>query len=157
MKMKKRGRQAKTHTIFRPLYTCPDKYFFRKKANTYITQCQIFWHSVRMSLGTGRPMKMKVVKWCQKNWNEHNLMYHKKCEIMEREKIGETAQTTKFADFSFILCGNGPNESFLKDCWSHLWMIKNHINLKNNKMLPEYINFRSADVWETDSTSLPYM
>ena len=40
MKMRKRGWQAKTHTIFRPLYTCPDKYFFRKKANSYMTQCQ---------------------------------------------------------------------------------------------------------------------
>ena len=48
MKMKKRGRQAKTHTIFRPLYTCPDKYFFSSEKSKYIydtvsdilTQCQ---------------------------------------------------------------------------------------------------------------------
>ena len=42
------------------------------------------WHSIRMSLGT-RPVKIKVVKWCRKKWNEHYLMYiyHKQCEIKQ--------------------------------------------------------------------------
>ena len=31
-------------------------------------------------------MKMKVVIWCRKKWNEHNLMYiyHKQCEIKQK-------------------------------------------------------------------------
>ena len=31
-------------------------------------------------------MNVKVVKWCLKMWNEHNLMniYHKQCEIMQK-------------------------------------------------------------------------
>ena len=33
-----------------------------------------------------RWVKVKVIKWCQKKWNEHNLMYicHKQCEIMHK-------------------------------------------------------------------------
>ena len=39
---------------------------------------------------------MKVVKWCGKKWNEHNLMYiyHKQCDIMQN--FNETAQTANF-------------------------------------------------------------
>ena len=53
-------------------------------------------------------MKVKVVKWCRKKWNEHNLMYiyHKQCEI--KQKFNETAETANFIDFQLILCGNGP-------------------------------------------------
>jgi len=31
-------------------------------------------------------MKVKVVKWCRKKWNEHNMMYiyHKQCEIKQK-------------------------------------------------------------------------
>ena len=31
-------------------------------------------------------VKVKVVKWCRKKWNEHNLMYiyHKQCEIKQK-------------------------------------------------------------------------
>ena len=31
-------------------------------------------------------MRVKVVKWCRKKWNEHNLMYiyHKQCEIKQK-------------------------------------------------------------------------
>ena len=34
------------------------------------------------------PIHVKVVKWCRKKWNEHNLMciYHKQCEIMQKMK-----------------------------------------------------------------------
>ena len=53
-------------------------------------------------------MRVKVVKWCRKKWNEHNLMYvyHKECEI--KQKNNETAQTANFTDFPLISCGNGP-------------------------------------------------
>ena len=34
------------------------------------------------------PIHVKVVKWCRKEWNEHNLMYiyHKQCEIMQKSQ-----------------------------------------------------------------------
>ena len=33
-----------------------------------------------------KPMKVKVVKWGKKKWNEHDLMhiYHKQCEIIQK-------------------------------------------------------------------------
>ena len=33
-------------------------------------------------------MKMKVVKWCRKKWNDHNMMYiyHKQCEIKQKNR-----------------------------------------------------------------------
>ena len=38
------------------------------------------------SFGFQKPMKVKVVKWGWKNWNEHDLMhiYHKQCEIIQK-------------------------------------------------------------------------
>ena len=34
-------------------------------------------------------MKVKVVKWCRKKWNEHNMMYiyHKQCEIKQKKSL----------------------------------------------------------------------
>ena len=38
------------------------------------------------SFGFQKPMKLKVVKWGWKNWNEHDLMhiFHKQCEIIQK-------------------------------------------------------------------------
>ena len=38
------------------------------------------------SFGFQKPMKVKVVKWGWKKWNEHDLMhiYHKQCEIIQK-------------------------------------------------------------------------
>ena len=37
------------------------------------------------SFGFQKPMKVKVVKWGRKNWNDHDLMhiYHEQCEIIQ--------------------------------------------------------------------------
>ena len=45
------------------------------------------------------PIHVKVVKWCRKEWNEHNLMYiyHKQCEIMQ--KIQWNNSKANFTDF----------------------------------------------------------
>ena len=45
------------------------------------------------------PIHVKVVKWCRKKWNEHNLMciYHKQCEIMQ--KIQWNSSKANFTDF----------------------------------------------------------
>ena len=42
------------------------------------TQSQLVWSFESQSW-----VKVRVVKWCRKKWNEHNLMYiyHKQCEI----------------------------------------------------------------------------
>ena len=33
---------------------------------------------------SGSWMKVKVVKWCFKKWNEHIPMYHKQCRVMHK-------------------------------------------------------------------------
>ena len=45
------------------------------------TQSQLVWSFESQSW-----VKVKVVKWCRKKWNEHNLMYiyHKECEILQK-------------------------------------------------------------------------
>ena len=45
------------------------------------TQSQLVWPFESQSW-----VKVKVVKWCRKKWNEHNLIYiyHKQCEIMQK-------------------------------------------------------------------------
>ena len=47
------------------------------------------------------PIHVKVVKWCRKEWNEHNLMYiyHKQCEIMQ--KIQWNSSKANFTDLPF--------------------------------------------------------
>ena len=46
-----------------------------------MTQSQLVWSFESQSW-----VKVKVVKWCRKKWNEHNLMYiyHKQCEIKQK-------------------------------------------------------------------------
>ena len=45
------------------------------------------------------PIHVKVVKWCRKKWNEHNLMciYHKQCEIMQKNRWNSSK--ANFTDF----------------------------------------------------------
>ena len=47
-------------------------------------------------------VKVKVVKWCQKKWNEHNLMYicHKQCEIMHN--IQRNSSNGQFHCFHYV-------------------------------------------------------
>ena len=48
-------------------------------------------------------MKVKVVKWCRKKWNEHNLMYiyHKQCEI--KQKIQWNSSNGQLQPFMLII------------------------------------------------------
>ena len=48
-------------------------------------------------------MKVKVVKWCRKKWNEHNLMYiyHKQCEI--KQKIQWNSSNGQIQPFMLII------------------------------------------------------
>ena len=59
-------------------------------------------HSLRSYHHT-RPMKVKVVKWCRKKWNEHNLMtiYHKQCEI--KQKIQWNSSNGQLQPFMLII------------------------------------------------------
>ena len=72
------------------------------------------WQGSRMRLGVTTQsrlmswyeywkwVKVKVVKWCQKKWNEHNLMYicHKQCEIMQ--KIRRISSNGQFHCFHYV-------------------------------------------------------
>ena len=46
------------------------------------TRSQLVW-----SFESQSRVKVKVVKWCRKKWNDHNLMYiyHKQCEILQKK------------------------------------------------------------------------
>ena len=46
--------------------------------------------------------RVKVIKWCWKKWNEHNLMYicHKQCEIMH--KIQRKSSNGQFCCFHYV-------------------------------------------------------
>ena len=61
-----------------------------------------FCHSLRSyhNYQSARPMKVKVVKWCRKKWDEHNLM--KQCEILQKSMKQHKRPT------SLIFFGNGP-------------------------------------------------
>ena len=54
-----------------------------------MSQSQLVW-----SFESQSRVKVKVVKWCRKKWNEHNLVYvyHKQWEI--KQKFNETAQNS---------------------------------------------------------------
>ena len=71
--------------------------------------------------GFQKPMKVKVVKWGRKNWNEHDLMhiYHKQCEIIQ--KLNEIAQTARFTVFT--MCGSWKSWFFMKTSQTelHCW------------------------------------
>jgi len=49
-----------------------------------------------------RWVKVKVVKWCRKKWNEHNLMYicHQQCEIMH--KFQRNSSNGQFDCFHYV-------------------------------------------------------
>ena len=51
-------------------------------------------------------MKVKVVKWCQKKWNEHNLMYvcHKQYEIMHN--IQRNVKASVWKNFNLARTGS---------------------------------------------------
>ena len=55
-----------------------------------------------------RWVKVKVLKWCWKKWNKHNLMYicHKQCEIMHKIQVKPVG--TKSQVFRKIQAGGSP-------------------------------------------------
>ena len=58
-----------------------EKIFLAAFTDLLTTQSQLVWSFESQSW-----VKVKVVKWCRKKWNEHNLMwiYHKQCEILQK-------------------------------------------------------------------------
>ena len=48
-------------------------------------------------------MKVKVVKWCRKKWNKHNLMYiyHKQCEIKQKKSMKQLKRPTSLISHWF--------------------------------------------------------
>ena len=71
-------------------------------------------------------MKVKVVKWCRKKWNEHNLMYiyHKQCETKQKNQWNSSNGQLHWFPIDFlwkwsIMDQNYANaNAFFSDCKS---------------------------------------
>ena len=128
-----------------------------------IVQKVLYIYKFVYMLEVGSRMKVKVVKWCRKKWNEHNLMY-----IMWNvtKNINKTAQTAKFTDFPLILCGVGPKgtktmqtQTLFSQIGKFFWGIQGNSGSKNYRNKNHHI-FRkpwtSAFRWHTLDTSEKY-
>ena len=62
------------------------------------------------------PIHVKVVKWCRKEWNEHNLMYiyQKQCEIMQKIQFEQLNRPILLIShwFSVLEVQNGPSYKY---------------------------------------------
>ena len=87
--------------------------------NWYKTQSQLVWSFEFQSM-----VKVKVVKWCRKKWNGHNLMYISITNnVKSYKKFTETAQMSNFSDFPLILCRNGPKGTRTMQTQTHFAQI----------------------------------
>ena len=68
-----------------------EKIFLATFTDLLTTQSQLVW-----SFESQNWVKVKVVTWCWKKWNKHNLMYiyHIQCEIMQKKSIKQLKRAT---------------------------------------------------------------